>query len=264
VRWKTENGSSSLFFVTGSQSWDEASEDKIGQAACVMKSLLVINASARTARSITRHLTARFVEAWRVQNPEGEIIDRDLGVRPVPPINHDWVASAYSDPAENAPAKREALRVSDELVDEIFRASAIIVGAPMYNFGMPAQLKAYVDQIIRVGRTFAFNDPESANPYQGLVPSRPLVIVTSKGVGGYEPGGRYAHQNFLEPHLETVFQLIGLSDISFVSVAFEEMKDGRFQRSMKDAEAAIDRLAERMASRETAGTRIAAGTVSVS
>ena len=73
--------------------------------------------------------------------------------------------------------------MSEALIEEIFRASAIVVGAPMYNFGMPAQLKAYVDQIIRVGRTFAFNDPESANPYQGLVPSRPVVIVTSKGAG---------------------------------------------------------------------------------
>ena len=226
-----------------------------------MNSLLVINASARTARSITRHLTSRFVEAWRLRNPNGEIIDRDLGVHPAPPINHDWIASAFSDPGEHTPGMREALAMSEALIEEIFRASAIVVGAPMYNFGMPAQLKAYVDQIIRVGRTFAFNDPESANPYQGLVPSRPVVIVTSKGAGGYEPGGSYVHQNFLEPHLETVFQLIGLSDISFVSVAFEEMKDGRFQRSMKDAESAIDRLAARVGS-ETAN--LTAGMASVS
>ena len=123
----------------------------------------------------------------------------------------------------------------------------------MYNFGMPAQLKAYVDQIIRVGRTFAFNDADSSNPYEPLLPSKPLVIVTSKGAGGYEPGGHSAHQNFLEPHLETVFSLIGLSDISFVRVAFEEAKDARFHHSIAEAESAIDELAERISSRSTIG-----------
>ena len=216
-----------------------------------MKSLLVINASARTTRSITRHLTTRFAETWRAHNPNGEIIDRDLGFRPVPPINQDWIASAFSNPADHTPEMRAALELSEGLINEIFRASAIVVGVPMYNFGMPAQLKAYVDQVIRVGRTFAFNDPESANPYQPLVPSKPLVIATSKGVGGYEAGGRYAHQNFLEPHMETIFQLIGLSNISFVRVAFEEMKDARFQQSMADAEKEIDRLAEVIAAKST-------------
>jgi FMN-dependent NADH-azoreductase len=211
-----------------------------------MNSLLVINSSARTARSITRHMTARFTATWREHNPHGEIIDRDVGANPVPPIDQDWIAAAFSKPAEHTPRMREGLAVSDVLIEEIFRASAIVVGVPMYNFGMPAQLKAYIDQIIRVGRTFAFNDPDSANPYQGLVPSKPVVIITSKGVGGYEPGGPSAHMNFLEPHLETVFSLIGLSDISFVRVLFEEVKDARFQQSIADAEAAIDGIAERI------------------
>ncbi len=211
-----------------------------------MNSLLVINASARTSRSITRHLTDRFAAAWRAR-PDGEIIDRNIGTEPVPPINEDWIASAFSDPTEHTPAMRAALAVSDALIDELFRATAVIVGVPMYNFGMPAQLKAYVDQIVRVGRTFAFNDPEAANPYQPLVPSKPLVIVTSKGAGGYEPGGHSAHLNFLEPHLETVFSFIGLSDISLVRVAFEEVKDERFSQSLHDAERTIDELFRRIA-----------------
>ncbi len=217
------------------------------QTARIMNSLLVINASARTTRSITRHLTDRFAAAWLARQPGGEIIDRNIGANPVPPISQDWIASAFTDPAEHTPAMRAALALSDALIDELFRASAIVVGAPMYNFGMPAQLKAYVDQIIRVGRTFAFNDAGAASPYQPLVPSKPLVIVTSKGAGGYEPGGHSAHQNFLEPHLETVFPFIGLSDISMVRVAFEEAKDERFQRSLAAAERTIDQLAERIA-----------------
>lgn len=209
-----------------------------------MNSLLVINSSARTTRSITRHLTDRFASAWIARHPGGEIIDRNIGAQPVPPISHDWIAAAFADPAGHTPEMRAALAVSDELIDELFRATAIVIGVPMYNFGMPAQLKAYVDQVIRIGRTFNFNDAEAASPYQPLVPSKPLVIVTSKGAGGYEPGGPFAQQNFLEPHLGTVFSFIGLSDISFVSVAFEEAKDERFKQSLADAERTIDDLFE--------------------
>src|SRR5688572_18740164 len=101
-----------------------------------MKSLLVVNSSARTTRSITRHLTARFTATWQALNPGGEIIDRDVGARPVPQITHDWIASAYSDPVDHTTDMLEALSVSDTLIDEIFRASAIVAGVPMYNFGM--------------------------------------------------------------------------------------------------------------------------------
>ncbi len=212
-----------------------------------MNSLLVINSSARTTRSITRQLTARFAAAWIKRHPDSEVIDRDLGAQPVPPISHDWIAAAFADPAGHTPEMRAALAVSDALIDEHFRATAIVVGVPMYNFGMPAQMKAYIDQIIRVGRTFNFNDADPAHPYEPLVPSKPLVIITSKGVGGYEPGGPFAQQNFLEPHLETVFSFIGLSDIAFVRVAFEEAKDERFQQSLADAERKIDELAGRIA-----------------
>lgn len=73
----------------------------------------------------------------------------------------------------------------------------------MYNFGMPAQFKAYVDQIVRVGRTFSYGDGATAEPYQPLVPPRPVSIVTSTGASGYEPGGSLARFNFLDPQTST-------------------------------------------------------------
>ena len=142
---------------------------------------------------------------------------------------------------------REALAASEELIDEIFRATAVVVGVPMYNFGMPAQLKAYVDQIVRVGRTFSFGDGNAAKPYQTLVPSKPVVIFTSTGTGGFEPGGHSAHFNFLDPHLQAVFNFIGLTDISFVRVSDEEQKNAQFHQTMAGAELAIETLVERIA-----------------
>jgi FMN-dependent NADH-azoreductase len=165
----------------------------------------------------------------------------------VPPINESWIAAAFTRPDERSAAMHEALATSEELIDEIFRATAVVVGVPMYNFGMPAQLKAYVDQIIRVGRTFSFGDGNAAEPYQTLVPSKPVVIVTSTGAGGYEPGGHSAHFNFLDPHLKAAFNFIGLTDISFARVWGEEQKSEQFKQTMADAELALEAFLDRVA-----------------
>jgi FMN-dependent NADH-azoreductase len=223
-----------------------------------MKTLLVIDSSGRSARSVTRHLTNRFVAAWSKHYPDGEIIKRDVGLNPPPPINEAWIAAGFTRPAERTPAMWEALATSEALVDELFRATTVVVGAPMYNFGMPAQLKAYVDQIVRVGRTFAFN-AEGSDPYQPLIPTKPMVIITSAGASGYEPGGPSSHMNFLEPHLEAVFRFVGLTDISVVRVGFEEFQDERFKQAMSVAERTVQETVDRLqltAERSTRPDRI--------
>ena len=224
-----------------------------------MQTLLVINSSARLTRSVTRQLTDRFTKAWRALQPDGEVIHRDVGLHPVPAISEAWIASAFSDPAQHTDAMRQALASSDELVSEIFRATTILIGAPMYNFGMPAQLKAWVDQIVRVGRTFNFNPATPENPYVPLVPSKPLIIITSKGATGYDPGEPSAHLNFLEPHLETIFGLIGLTDISFVRVASEESNDDYFRQSLATAQRTVDQLAHRIATGSLQNAEAVAG-----
>jgi FMN-dependent NADH-azoreductase len=106
-----------------------------------MKSLLVINSSGRHTRSITRQLTNRFVAAWSARNPGAEIFTRDVGTNPPLPVDEAWIAAAFTQPAERTSAMNDALALSDALVDEIIRAEAIVLGVPMYNFGMPGQLK---------------------------------------------------------------------------------------------------------------------------
>lgn len=211
-----------------------------------MKSLLVINSSARTTRSITRHLTHRYAAGWKLRNPTGQIINRDLGVNPPPAVSESWIAAAFSKPEELTAQASEALAVSNQLIAEINRADAIVIGAPMYNFGVPGQLKAYIDQIVRIGRTFDFEPSDHENPYRPLIPSKPVVIVISVGDGSLHPGGSLAHLNFLEPHLATVLNFIGLSDLSFVRVGYDEYKDDRFKKSLSDAELTIDQLADQI------------------
>ena len=202
------------------------------------KTLLVIDSSARTKRSTTRALTARFAAAWKERFGDGSVVHRDLGVNPPRAIDQAWIATAF----EKEGADPAALAESEMLIEELLRADVIVIGTPMYNFGMPAVLKGYIDQIVRSGRTFDFTDSEE-NPYIPLVPSRPVVAITSKGSGEYEPGGVMESLNFLEPHLATIFGFIGLGDIHFVKVAREEYKDEQWKRMVADAEQAVDEFA---------------------
>src|SRR5688572_16153754 len=116
-----------------------------------MKTLLVIDSSARSNRSTTRSLTRRFAEAWKQRFGDAAVIRRDLGATPPPAIDEAWIAAAFGEPNGETPA---ALFESETFIGELFQADVIVIGAPMYNFGMPAALKAYFDQIVRVGRTF--------------------------------------------------------------------------------------------------------------
>lgn len=207
-----------------------------------MKTLLVLNSSGRVSRSITRHLTNRFTESWRAANPGGRVIHRDLSSSPPPTVNESWIAAVYVSPAERTESAHEALRISETLIEEIIAADVVVLGAPMYNFGMPAQLKAFIDQIIRVGRTFAFT-PKEESPYQPLLSSKPVIVVVSTGDAALHPGGPLAHLNFLEPHLQTALGFIGLTDIAFVRVGGEEQGGDGFTRSLATAEARLDELA---------------------
>ena len=204
--------------------------------------LLIINCSGRITRSITRRLTDRFVAGWHHQNPEGTVVQRDIGKNPPPPVNESWIAAAFADPAKHTSAMQDALRLSETFVEEIVAADSIVIGTPIYNFGMPAQLKAYFDQVIRVGRTFAFTE-DSSGPYRPLLVSKPVTVITAAGDGSMHPGGALAHLNFLEPHLNTVLGFIGLTDVTFVRVGYEEFQDDRWQKSLAAAEASIDQIA---------------------
>jgi FMN-dependent NADH-azoreductase len=204
-----------------------------------MKSLLVINSSGRTTRSITRHLTGRFSRAWQARHPDGIVVTRDVTATPPPFVTEAWIAAAYADPVPAEPPA--VLAESNTFIDEIIGADLLVIGAPIYNFGIPAQLKAWVDQIVRVGRTFAI-DPASPNPYRPLLQNKPVIIVTSAGDGAMHPGGEMFHLNHLEPHLTTVLGFIGLTDIHFVRAGYDEFQDDRAQRSLAAAEAEIDRL----------------------
>lgn len=216
-----------------------------------MTVLLHIDASARSGGSDTtphgshtRRLTARFVRQWTVLHPETRVIYRDVGQEPPPPVTGRWIHAAFTPEHARESWMHEELRVSDTLIDELLLADLIVVGVPMYNFGPPAQFKAYIDNIVRVGRTFGFDRSRDGEPYWPLLANagKRLVILSSRGDYGYQPGGRLADRNHVEASVRTAFAYIGITDVYGTSIEYDEFADQRLADSIRQAETSVDGL----------------------
>ncbi|MGK3990354.1 NAD(P)H-dependent oxidoreductase [Sorangium sp. So ce136] len=220
-----------------------------------MSTILHIDSSARpdtsdTSRrgSHTRRLTARFVARWRAARPEDEIRYRDVGQSPPSPVTGPWIQAAFTKPHLREPWMRQALAESDALVDELLAADILVAGVPMYNFNVPAQFKAYIDNIVRVGRTFGFDRSRPGEPYWPLLAGhgKKLVILTSRGDHGYGRGGRLEAMNHVEPSVRTAFGYIGITDVESVAIEYDEFADERLRASIARAELDVDALVDRL------------------
>ncbi|WAL58476.1 FMN-dependent NADH-azoreductase [Thermocoleostomius sinensis] len=210
-----------------------------------MAHLLHIDASPRDKRSRSRSFTQEFVEMWKKVHPRDIITYCDLGHHPVPHINEAWIAAAYTPPEQRTPELWDAIRVSDQLVDEFLAADVYVLGVPMYNFSIPSMLKAYIDQIVRIGRTFEFMPENLENPYKPLVLGKRMVIITARGSSGYGLGERYERLNYQDPYLRTIFRFIGVTDITVISVENDELGGAALEQSIASVRAQIAQLAIR-------------------
>lgn len=223
-----------------------------------MTSVLHIDSSARQGTSLqskygshSRRLTARFLQRWRAAHPDDTVVYRDVGLEPPAPVTGEWIHAAFTPPAQREPWMHDALAASDRLVAELVAADLIVAGVPMYNFNVPAQFKAYIDNIVRVGLTFGFDRARAGEPYWPLLTEqkKTLVLLGSRGDYGYDPGGRIAHMNHVEASVKTAFGYIGITDVHSVAIEYDEFGDARHQDSIASAEAAVDALATRLARR---------------
>src|SRR5258706_1290709 len=138
--------------------------------------LLQIDSSAGGA-SGSRQLTAGFVSAWRRENPEGQVTRRDLATTAFPPITDEWLKAAFESPDKRTGAQQQVLSLSETLTDELVAAHTIAIGAPMYNFTISSPLKAWIDQIVRPGKTVAYG-PGGA---KGLLTGKRVAARTPPG-----------------------------------------------------------------------------------
>ena len=176
-----------------------------------MPTLLHIDASPRGDYSISRKVSAAFAANWKKNHSDGKVVDRDLNKTALTFVDMDWIAGAYSTPDQHTAAHKKALAISDELIAEIFAADHIVIGTPMYNFAIPAVLKAWIDHIVRHGKTFSVG----AGGYTGLVTGKKATIVIASGAK-YGPGSPYAAYDQESPYLKAILGFIGVTDVEFV------------------------------------------------
>lgn len=177
-----------------------------------MKTLLHIDCSPLGDASISRNLSNEFVKCWTEVNPGGTVIRRDLNAGHVPVIDGAWVAAVFTPEEVHTPAQREVVSTSDRLIEELNVADEYVFGLPMHNFGVPAVLKLWLDQIVRVGKTFAVVNGAP----EGLLKNKQAQFLIAAG-GTYDPGTPMGPFNFVEPYLRTVFGFLGVTDTKFLT-----------------------------------------------
>ncbi len=173
--------------------------------------LLYVDASPRAQRSHSRKLGQKFLVAWRTAHPDASVAVRDLGREPPPFVSEAWVEGAFAPSAQQSEAARAAIAVSNRYVDELLAADELVIATPIYNLSLPAALKAWIDQIVRVGRTFAVKD----GVFQGLAGGKRAIVIVTSG-GDYRPESPGRAYNFLEPYLRAVLGFIGVTRVEFV------------------------------------------------
>lgn len=172
-----------------------------------MSYLLHLDATSFDAESISRQVARTFRDAWG-----GEVVHRDLAATPVPHLTAAGISARLADRAAFTPEQAAAMAVQDELVDEFLGAGGYLFTVPLYNYGAPSSFKAWLDQIVVVGRTMGFPDGPPAS-------GRRALVVSSRG-GAYEPGVPGHGKDHLVPHLETILGgELGL-DLEFITPSF--------------------------------------------
>jgi FMN-dependent NADH-azoreductase len=174
-----------------------------------MMKVLIVSSSAQGTASVSNRLAEGFEVRLRAARAEVELVRRDVGTRPVPHLTADTVSAIRGKPAETV-AERAALALSDALIAELEAADLIVIGAPMYNFGMPSTLKAWFDHVLRARVTFRYTE---SGP-EGLIKGKKAIVIESRA--GVYSDGEAAAMDSQEPHIRTLLSFIGIDEVSWV------------------------------------------------
>ncbi|MDQ0780704.1 FMN-dependent NADH-azoreductase [Chryseobacterium sp. W4I1] len=193
--------------------------------------LLIINASVRNTKSYSRKLTSLFVENWKKKHPLDVFTYRETGIDIIPNIDEHWIASAFIKPSQRTEENQKALKLSNELIQELKENDIYVIGTPMYNWSIPGGLKAYIDQVMRINETWKFRSGVPDGDYVGLLEYKKVFILSSRGDTGYGENEKNGHMNFQTTYLKHIFGIMGVKDISVFSLDNEEFGGEIFENS---------------------------------
>ena len=218
-----------------------------------MSNVLFVTSSPRGWQSYSHQVARGIVDDLKIQDPEVQVVVRDLARQPLPHPSDDYASSRALPADKRDQAALRALALSNAMVDELVAADVIVIAAPMHNFGIPSALKAWIDHIVRPGRTFSY----SAQGPRGLVESKKVVLVLARG-GVYTTGPMQAF-DFQEPYLRTVLGFIGMTDVEVLRLEGLALGDEAVRAALASAAAQTGDLVRRIgAARHDEGARAAA------
>ncbi len=174
-----------------------------------MTKLLVIQTSPRGKQSVSRNMTRRFVQEWIARHADGEVIERDLMEAGLRFVDAAWLQAYFTPPEKHSPEMANALKLSDELVAELLAVDHIVIATPVYNYNVPAVLKAWVDHIVRKGLMLGFDG-------RGLVTGKKATVLIVSG-GVYTKGSPIQDRDIASQYLRLILGVIGIGDVTFVA-----------------------------------------------
>ena len=175
-----------------------------------MNQILIVESSPRGAESASRKLTDKLRERLETRYPEATIIERDLVKNKLPHLDQSTLkAISTKDPVE-AESLKEAASLSDHLVDELMGSDLLVIASPMWNFGIPSSLKAWIDYVVRAGKIFNF----AGAGVEGLAKGKRAILVLASG--GVFSEGPWKSWDTVEPYLRQILGFIGIDDVQTV------------------------------------------------
>lgn len=201
-----------------------------------MQRILIVEASPRGTESASRKVTAKLRERLSLLYPEATVLERDLSAHPLPHLNHDTVKGIFTRDKVEAESLRDALRLSDELTEELLSAEMLVIAAPLWNFGLPSSLKAWIDHIVRPGKTFKY----LAAGVEGLAKEKKAILVLASG--GVFTEGPWKAWDTEEPYLRLILGFIGITDVQTVRAEGINIPD-LSEHAVPNGEKSIDSLA---------------------
>jgi FMN-dependent NADH-azoreductase len=199
-----------------------------------MTTLLQINASIHADHGQSSQLATKFVQAFANRHPDARIVVRDLASDTVPHLSAERFAAFLSKPGERSAAQSDVVAYSDTLIGELKQADVIVLGLPMYNFGVPSQLKAYFDHIARAGETFRY----TATGPVGLLTGKKVYVFAARG-GLYAGTALDTQTSYVRDFL----RFVGIQDIEFVYAEGLAISAESKASGLASAAAQIERLA---------------------
>jgi FMN-dependent NADH-azoreductase len=175
-----------------------------------MKQILIVETSPRGNESASRTLTNKVRERLEIHYPEAKIIERDLVETKLPHLDQPTVKGMTTQDPVEAESLKEAVYLSDQLIDELMLSDLLVIASPMWNFGIPSSLKAWIDHVVRAGRTFNY----AGATVEGLANGKKAILVLASG--GVFSEGPWKSWDTVEPYLRQILGFIGIDDIQTV------------------------------------------------